>query len=103
MGRHRPSVLEQLQLVFDLPTTYLGVPNGGLNGWGTMFSRMPQIVGNFLQTPTRLSRPMGKIVAQIVEGNVFNELPFALGPRWLSALGTTDESHPHSGVRSAER
>lgn len=39
---------------------------------------MPQIIGNFLQTPAHLRRPVGKIVTEIVKGQICNMLPLVL-------------------------
>ena len=65
------------QFFLDLIETWLYIACGCLDSWGSMFGNVTQIDCQFAIIQVRFFfRAVGKVMAQIVEGNIRDELPF---------------------------
>src|SRR2546429_4004079 len=65
-----PSYYSFMYMSFSLTcllSTDLGISRGGLNRWCSLFRHMSQIIGYLFERPASFSRPMGKIMAQIMK------------------------------------
>jgi hypothetical protein len=67
---------EQLQLLFHVLAAHLRVPDGGLACWHPAFGEMSEIIDHLFQAPADLACPGRKIVAQVVEIDVVDQLGF---------------------------
>jgi len=65
--------------------TYLRIAYGGLNSRSPFLGNMPKVVSYFFKRPTYLSRSMGEVMPQVMDGKIMNQFPLAFVARALSA------------------
>ena len=78
------------QFLFHLLPAYLGIAYRGLYSRRSLLGDVSKVISNFFERPTSLSCSMGKIMPQIMEGEMVNQ--FSL------ALGSTSLEHPEPVV-----
>lgn len=71
--------LEQFELFFHVFAAHLGIAHGRLNRWCPFLRDMAQIIRDFFQGPAGLARPVCKVVAQIMKGQIGDLLPSSFG------------------------
>src|SRR5215469_15601126 len=71
--------LHQPQHFFHLRTADLCVANCGLNGRCAARSHMPKVIGDLFKGPSCRTRAVGKIMPQVMEGQVRDKFPLLMG------------------------
>jgi hypothetical protein len=86
---------EEFQLVFDMRSTHLGIPDRRLDGRGSFHRDMPKVISNLLKRPSCLTSTMREIMPQVMEAEIGDEFPlFVIG---LSFEGTKPVVDPIFG------
>jgi hypothetical protein len=67
------------QFLFHLLPAYLSIAYRGLNGRCPFLRDVPKIVRHFFKRPACLACPVGEVVPQVMEGEIVNQFPLALG------------------------
>ena len=71
--------LKSFEFFLDLFATDLCVAHGGLDGGRPFLGGMSEVIGDLFDRPPGIPRPVGKVVAEVVEGDVGDQVPLVFG------------------------